>query len=50
MAGKTDVLIGLWNSHLVNVPLTISAGAMKRLDPENELWTSVLALTGQEKL
>jgi 6-phosphofructokinase 1 len=49
MAGKTDVLIGLWNNHLVDVPLTISAGVSKRLDPENELWTSVLALTGQEK-
>jgi 6-phosphofructokinase 1 len=50
MAGKTDVLIGLWNSYAVNVPMPISAGAMKRLDPENELWMSVLALTGQEKL
>jgi hypothetical protein len=31
------------------VPLTVSTGAIKRLDPESELWTSVLALTGQEK-
>jgi 6-phosphofructokinase 1 len=50
MAGKTDVLIGLWNSYAVNVPMPISAGAMKRIDPESELWMSVLALTGQEKL
>ena len=49
MAGKTDVLIGLWHSHLVHVPLAIAAGASKRLDLESELWTSVLALTGQEK-
>lgn len=49
MAGKTDMLIGLWHNHLVNVPLGVSAGAVKRLDPESELWTSVLALTGQEK-
>jgi 6-phosphofructokinase 1 len=49
MAGKTDMLIGLWHNHLVNVPLTVSTGAIKRLDPESELWTSVLALTGQEK-
>lgn len=50
MAGKTDVLIGLWHNHLVHVPLAVSAGAIKRLDPESELWSSVLALTGQEKL
>jgi 6-phosphofructokinase 1 len=50
MAGKTDMLIGLWHNHVVNVPLSASAGASKRLDPESELWTSVLALTGQDKL
>jgi 6-phosphofructokinase 1 len=49
MAGKTDMLIGLWHNHLVHVPLTVSTGAKKRIDPESELWTSVLALTGQEK-
>jgi 6-phosphofructokinase 1 len=50
MAGKTDMFVGLWHNHLVHVPLSASAGAVKRLDPEGELWTSVLALTGQEKL
>ena len=49
MAGKTDLLIGLWHNHLVHVPLAISTGRKKRVDPESELWTSVLALTGQEK-
>lgn len=50
MAGKTDLLIGLWHNHLVHVPLPVSAGVSKRLDLESELWMSVLALTGQEKL
>jgi 6-phosphofructokinase 1 len=49
MAGKSEMLVGLWHSHLVHVPLAISTGAKKRLDPESELWTSVLALTGQDK-
>jgi 6-phosphofructokinase 1 len=49
MAGKTDLLIGLWHSHLIHVPLTVSTGVAKRLDPESELWMSVLSLTGQEK-
>jgi len=49
MAGKTDLLIGLWHNHLIHVPLEISTGVKKQLSPEGELWTSVLALTGQEK-
>ncbi|RIK85904.1 MAG: ATP-dependent 6-phosphofructokinase [Planctomycetota bacterium] len=49
MAGKTDMLVGLWHNHLVHVPLTASTGVKRRLNPESELWTSVLALTGQEK-
>lgn len=50
MAGKTDLLVGLRHNQLVHVPLAVSAGAIKRLDPESELWMSVLSLTGQEKL
>jgi 6-phosphofructokinase 1 len=49
IAGKTDLLVGLWHNHLVHVPLAIATGAQKRLDPESELWTSVLSLTGQDK-
>lgn len=49
LAGKTDVLIGYWQSHLVHVPLATVTAGVKRVDPESELWTSVLALTGQEK-
>jgi len=49
MSGRTDLLIGLWHNHLIHVPLTTSTGLKKRLDPEGELWTSVLSLTGQEK-
>jgi len=49
MAGKTDLLVGLWHSYLVHVPLAVSVGAARRVDPESELWMSVEALTGQEK-
>jgi len=47
MAGKTDMLIGLWHNHFIHVPLAISTGAKKQLSPEGELWQAVLALTGQ---
>jgi 6-phosphofructokinase 1 len=49
MAGKTDMLVGLWHNHLVHVPLATATGAKKSVDPEGELWTSVLSLTGQDK-
>jgi len=49
MAGKTDLLIGLWHNHLIHVPLEVSTGVKKQLSTEGELWTSVLALTGQER-
>jgi len=49
MAGKTDVLVGLWHDQFVHVPLTVSAGEQKRISPEDEMWTTVLAMTGQEK-
>lgn len=49
MAGKTDLLIGLWHNHLVHVPLEVSTGVKKQLSTEGELWTAVQALTGQEK-
>jgi 6-phosphofructokinase 1 len=49
MAGKTDLLIGLWHNHLIHVPLELSTGEKKRLDPRSELWRAVLASTGQDK-
>jgi 6-phosphofructokinase 1 len=49
MAGKTDVLIGLWNEEFIHVPLAAATGQHKRLSPEDECWTTVLAMTAQEK-
>lgn len=49
MAGKTDVLVGLWHNHLVHVPLAISSDAKREMSLESELWASVQSLTGQQK-
>ena len=49
MAGKTDMLIGLWHNHLIHVPLAVSTGVKKTLSTDGELWTSVLSLTGQQQ-
>lgn len=49
MAGKTDLFVSLWHNHSIHVPLAISTGQVKRLDPERDLWAAVLATTGQER-
>lgn len=49
MAGKTDVLIGLWHMEFILVPLALSVGQSKRLSPESDWWTTVTAITGQDK-
>lgn len=47
MAGKTDMLVGLWHGQFVNVPLGLIAGRQKKVNPESPLWRSVLSATGQ---
>ena len=49
MAGRTDVMIGYWNRAFIHVPIPMATEAKKQLDPEGELWTSVLAATGQAR-
>jgi len=50
MAGKTRVLIGYWNNQFVHVPMDASAGKRKRVDPDGNLWQSVLEATGQQDM
>lgn len=49
MAGKTDILVGLWQNRTVHVPLAMATGQTKRLRADSQLWTSVLSVTDQEK-
>jgi len=47
MAGKTKLLVGHWNNQFVHIPMELSAGKRKKVDPEEKLWTTVLGATGQ---
>ena len=49
MAGKTDVMIGSWNSSFTLVPIPLATGEKKRIQPDSDLWMSVLAATGQPR-
>lgn len=47
MAGKTDLLVGQWYNNLTHVPLSLSTSMRKHLNPDQEVWRQVLAVTGQ---
>jgi len=50
MAGKTNVLIGYWNYTYVLLPMGLSAGKRKQVEPHGKLWNSVMEATGQGRL
>ena len=47
MAGKTDMIVGHWNNHFVHVPVPLTAGKRKQVNPGGKLWQTVLEATGQ---
>lgn len=47
MAGRTNMLIGFWNQHFTHVPIPLTVGRRKQIDPQGPLWQSVLEATGQ---
>jgi 6-phosphofructokinase 1 len=47
MAGKTGMLIGRWHGAFVHLPLEMVTHGRRKVDPEGELWNSVLESTGQ---
>ncbi len=50
MAGKTKMLVAHWNNHFVHVPMALSAGQRKQVNPNGKLWSTVLGATGQGSL
>jgi 6-phosphofructokinase 1 len=47
MSGRTAMVLGLWNGHLVHVPTRRAVSERKKIDPNGWLWQSVLDNTGQ---
>ncbi|NOZ85907.1 MAG: ATP-dependent 6-phosphofructokinase [Deltaproteobacteria bacterium] len=47
MSGRTGMLVGLWNNIFTHVPIREAVAGRKTVDPEGELWRSVLESTGQ---
>ncbi len=47
MAGRTGIVVGLWNGHFVHVPVEKAVEVRKKIDPKGFLWQTVLDNTGQ---
>ena len=47
MAGKTEMVVGQWHGRMVHIPMHLTTSGRKQVDPQGELWASVLESTGQ---
>jgi 6-phosphofructokinase 1 len=47
MSGRTDLVVNYLNGRFIHVPIGMAIERKQRIDPEGELWASVLAATGQ---
>ncbi|MEI8021701.1 MAG: ATP-dependent 6-phosphofructokinase [Schlesneria sp.] len=47
MSGRTEMIVGRWNARFVHVPMTLAVRQRNQVDPNGDLWMSVLESTGQ---
>lgn len=47
LSGKTNIVIGYYNNEFIHLPIDIAVSKRKVIDPESELWLSVIESTGQ---
>jgi 6-phosphofructokinase 1 len=47
MAGRTAMVVGRWHGRFVHLPISLATGSRNVVDPDGDLWMSVLETTGQ---
>lgn len=47
MAGKTDMVVGRWHGHHVNLPISVVTVRRRKVSLQGDLWMSVIEATGQ---
>jgi 6-phosphofructokinase 1 len=47
MAGKTNMVVGRWHGHYVNLPISVVTVRRRKVNPHGDLWLTVLEATGQ---
>ncbi|MHC4500407.1 MAG: ATP-dependent 6-phosphofructokinase, partial [Planctomycetota bacterium] len=50
MSGRTNMVIGYWNQYFTHVPISLAVLKRKKVDPDGDLWQTVLATTGQARI
>ncbi len=49
ISGRTNMVVGFWNHQFTHVPISLAVSQRKKIDPEGDLWSSVLSSTGQPR-
>jgi 6-phosphofructokinase 1 len=49
MAGRTNMVVGVWSNEFTHVPISMAVSKRKKVDPEGWVWNSVLTATGQPR-
>jgi len=47
MAGRTAMIVGRWHGRFVHIPISVATASRNEVDPDGDLWMSVLEATGQ---
>jgi 6-phosphofructokinase 1 len=47
MAGRTAMLVARWHGRFVHLPISVATSSRRQVDPNGDLWMSVLEATGQ---
>ena len=47
MAGKTDLVIGVWNNVYTHIPIEMAISKRKQIDMNSQFWHNVIEATGQ---
>jgi 6-phosphofructokinase 1 len=50
MTGRTNMVVGYWNQYFTNIPISLAILRRKKVDPNGDLWQTVLATTGQARI
>jgi 6-phosphofructokinase 1 len=47
MAGRTETVVGRFRGRFVHIPIPVAISGRSTVDPDGDLWLSVLESTGQ---
>lgn len=49
MAGRTSMVVARWHGRFVHIPMAMAVSKRNQVDPNGDLWLSVLEATGQPR-